>query len=168
MDRPTLDTGRLKSGWTVFWIGPFALFAILGFLVIGADVVRHGFSESWLGQVIGLVMLLGFAILLSWVFLRGFSRERVWLSDGSIRILRSSLTMRDEVSLEITAIDAFEVAAAEAVFDIRLRTKDGRYFPVVTAHRIRELDHWTTVLGQIAPVRSAMVRMIPRGQSTKA
>jgi hypothetical protein len=149
---PTLDTGWLKSAWTLFWIGPFALFASTGLVLVATDVALNGFRQPWWNQAIGLTLLLAFTALLNWILFRGMSRERVWITDDIIRIQKNSLLSESQKEILISDLRCFELRAAAEVFDIFIRLSDGRSFPLVIALSTMRMEQWTQQLEGIAPV----------------
>ena len=119
--------------------------------------MRNGFSDSWWYQAIGLVVLLGLSVLLSWIFLRGSSREKVWITKGELRIRRSWLKFRREDVVKIPDIIAFEWSASDVTFDMRVRITGGLRIPVVRSHSVKKLEHWSNVLSEVAPVECVSV-----------
>jgi len=153
--QPTLDTGLMKSGWTWFWIGPFAIFAVVAFLLVTKGLIQDGLHEQWWGQILGLLLSLAFAIPLCWIWCRGATRDQVWITEDVIQVrhIWPLGLRRREALVQRAKVAYFMVSAADTVFDIRLRTKDGETLPLVTGHRIRECEDWKRMLGDVAPVR---------------
>ena len=137
------------------------LLFLTGFFLVGQDVVREGFGQPWYDKAIGLVMLGGFSILLTWIFLRGFSRDQVWITEDTLQIRRSWLVWKRDSLWSNGEIEAFEFSATNDVFDIWLRVVGKESIPVVCGHRSEELESWSKALSDIAPVRPQQAKAKP-------
>jgi hypothetical protein len=71
------------------WSGLARVFARLALRRLHCHFCGSHLTGSY--QVAGLVLLLGFGVALSWIYLKGLFRERVWIDDESIRICRMGI-----------------------------------------------------------------------------
>lgn len=147
-----LDTGFRKSGWLLFGVGLFMLLANTGLCLVGVQVLRHGFREPWHNEAVGLALLALFSIVLSWVFLRGIARYRIWITPGDVRIQRQWLFMQQEKLVQRAEVEAIELSMTDILFDLKLVQKDGQRIPIATSHGRKQLDQWLRQLRGIAPI----------------
>lgn len=123
-----------------------------GLCLAGAQVLRRGFRDPWVNEAIGLALLALFSIVLSWIFLRGIVRSRIWITPGAVRIQRQGLFRQQEKLVPWAEVDVIELSMTDVLFDLIVVQKDGQRIPIATSHGRKPLDRWLRQLRGMAPI----------------
>ncbi len=145
------DTGRPKSAWALGLAGLFGFGAILGaYLVI---------RDRWILQIrpfdypaiFGGILLLGFALVLSYIFLQTFQRTRIEVSADSLSWHTSGPLGNSASSVAASDARCFQVRGSDIMFHVKLELASTETVSLLSSVSARRWKECAAVLREFLP-----------------